>query len=153
MMFLHSCKLLCNDDLASIDQFAVLFQQVWNRRFGNVCVTDDFCQSPSFSKDPHRMGRKSPSPSWPPHRLLRCCCELKFQVPVFWWMYKWRYCGNFHRCLCCRHSLISTWFQRWSGYSRIHSFLRQNSTSSLKLRSFHVGSIALPVVFSELICT
>ena len=37
-------------------------------------------QSPSFSQDPRRMGRKSPSPSWPPHRLLRCCCDLEFQA-------------------------------------------------------------------------
>ena len=28
------------------------------------------------------MSRKSPSPSWPPHRLLRCCCDLEFQVRV-----------------------------------------------------------------------
>ena len=26
------------------------------------------------------MGCKSPSPSWPPHRLLRCRCELASQV-------------------------------------------------------------------------
>ena len=28
------------------------------------------------------MGRKSPNQSWTPHRLLRCCCDLDFQVRV-----------------------------------------------------------------------
>ena len=31
-----------------------------------------------------------------------------------------RCCGNCRRCHRCRHSLISTWFQSGSGYSRIH---------------------------------
>ena len=77
-------------------------------------------QSLSISQDSCRMGRKSPFPSWPPHRLLRCCCELASRMRVFWRKCKWRYCRNFHRCRCCRYSLVSTWFQSRSAYSRIH---------------------------------
>ena len=37
---------------------------------------------------------------------------------------RWRYCRNFRRCRCCRHSLVSTWFQSWSRYSRIHCHVK-----------------------------
>ena len=98
------------------------------------------------------MGRKSPSPSWPPHRLLRCCCELvsrvralpaEVQVDVLWELPSVPLLSAFPRLDVVPESV------------RVfrNPFLRQNSTSSLELRSFHVDSTAIQVVFCELICT
>ena len=61
-----------------------------------------------------------------------------FRYVFFWRRCRWRYCGNFHRCRCCRHSLISTRFQSWSGIpesvstSKFH-FVPRASTVSRRL--------------------
>ena len=49
----------------------VLQEWLWNGQLS---------QSLSISQHSCRMGRKSPSPSWLPRRLLRCCCELVSRV-------------------------------------------------------------------------
>ena len=104
-----------------------------------------------ISLDPSRMGRKSPSSSWPPHRLLRCCCELasrvrvlqaEVQVEVLWDFPSGPLLSAFLRLDLVPESVRV--FQ--------NPFPRQNSTSSLELQSFHVDSIVLQVVFCELIC-
>ena len=105
-------------------------------------------QSLSFSQDSCRMGCKSPSPSWPPHRFFRCCCELasrirvllaEVQVEVLWEFPSRLLLSAFPR-LDVVPELVRV-FQC--------PFPRQNSTSCLELQSFHVDSIALQVVFSR----
>ena len=45
-----------------------------------MCVTDDPVNHFGFRL--RGMCRESSSPSWPPHRLLHCCCELASRVRV-----------------------------------------------------------------------
>ena len=57
---------------------------------------------------------------------------LHIECVSFWRRCRWMYCRNFHRCRSCRHSLVSTRFQSWSGYSRIHFHVK----ISLRASSF-----------------
>ena len=85
-----------------------------------MCVTDDFANHFQFRRihegwvanDHPRLGRHIASSA--------VAVNLHLEYMFFWRRCRWRYCRNFHRCRCCRHSLISTRFQSWSGYSRIH---------------------------------
>ena len=58
-------------------------RKIWLSQHRHLNTPPQLCQSLSFSQDSCRMGCKSPSSSWPPHRLLRCCCELASRMRVF----------------------------------------------------------------------
>ena len=82
----------------------------------NVCVTDDFANHFRFRRI--HVG-------WVANHNLRfghhiASSAVAVNSHLRWRRCRWRYCGNFHRCRCCRHSLVSTWFQSRSRYSRIH---------------------------------
>ena len=68
---LEYLKLLCNDDLASIDQFVVLVQQLWNRLFENVCTTDHFANFAGSQQDGSQITIFVLAATSPPPLLLR----------------------------------------------------------------------------------
>ena len=98
------------------------------------------------------MGGKSPNQSWTPHRLLRCCCDLDFQVRVLLAEVQVEILWEFPPVPSLSASLH---LDVKSQVVQIlqSPFPRQNSISSLELRPFHVGSTALQEVFCVLICT
>ena len=116
------------------------------------CVVDDFANQFCFRRI--RVG-------WVANHHLRLdrhiassavAVNLHLEYVFFRWRCRCRYCRNFHRCRSCRHSLVSTRFQSWSGYSRIHFHVKIPLRAS-SFDRFNVDSIALQVVFCELICT
>ena len=75
-----------------------------------------------------------------------------FMHVFFWRRCRWMYCGNFHRCRCCRHLFIWTCSHRWSRYSRVHFHVKipLRPSSFDRFTSAALLSTRLSAVWSEL---